>query len=334
MRAAIEGLHRRGHAVVWIGGARTPAPPGIVTLGRVGEAARTGVDVVIASGTSLAAGAIAAWRTGAHALVLDGTDGPARPGPVRRWWITSLDSAFVAAAGATPGADGDAWPADAPPPTGAPSHPDVDHLERVCARLLARRRGPAPRPAAFLDRDGTLVVERGYLSDPEGLEILPGVPRALRLLRDGGYALVVVSNQSGIGRGMFTVDRVHEIMAGLRVLLRGRGLELDGIYFCPHRPDEGCACRKPGTALMERACAELNLEPRASAMIGDKLLDVETGQRCGARGLLVRTGYGRDEEKRIASVPKAPDAVVDDLAAAAEWMITRDAANGAGERLR
>lgn len=335
MRAAIEGLCRRGQAVDWIEGAAEEAPPGTRALRRVGEAARTATDVVIGSARAPAAAALAAWRAGAHALVLDaGTEAP-RPGAVARWWISSLDSVVVRPP--MPGnasADPGAWPDDAPPPSGAPSHPDVEHLERVCARMLSRRHGPAPRPGAFLDRDGTLIVEREYLSSADGVALLPGVTRALRLLRDAGYALVVISNQSGVGRGRFSEDRVHEVMARLRRDLRAGGVELDGIYFCPHLPDAGCACRKPGTALVERACTELNLAPHHSVMIGDKLLDVETGLKTGARGVLVRTGYGRDEETRMGSLARPPDAVVDDLAGAAEWVIVRDGPNGAGGRLR
>src|SRR5262249_54734610 len=151
----------------------------------------------------------------------------------------------------------------------------------------------------FLDRDGTLVVERGYLTRVEDLELLPGVPMALRELHEAGYALVVVSNQSGVGRGLFPLSRVHEAMGRLRLLLRREGVELDAIRFCPHRPDAGCACRKPGIELVRAAAADLRLVLRESAMVGDKLLDVETGRAAGTRAVLLRTGYGRDEERGL-----------------------------------
>jgi histidinol-phosphate phosphatase family protein len=184
--------------------------------------------------------------------------------------------------------------------------------------------------AVFLDRDGTIVVERGYLADAEGLELLPGAAHGLRQLRAAGWALVVVSNQSGVGRGLFPLARVHELMARLRIVLRREGVELDGIYFCPHRPEEGCACRKPGTRLLERAAADHRLRLRASVMVGDKLLDVETGQRAGGRGVLVRTGYGREEEARLAAegTARAPDRVCDDLAEAADWILSSGEATG------
>jgi histidinol phosphatase-like enzyme len=110
-------------------------------------------------------------------------------------------------------------------------------------------------------------------------------------------------------------------MARLRRLLRAQGVELDGVYFCPHRPEEGCACRKPGTALLERAAEDLNLHLRSSFMVGDKRLDVETGHRASARGVLLRTGYGRDEERREGGPADGPDMVCDDLLEAARWIL-------------
>jgi D-glycero-D-manno-heptose 1,7-bisphosphate phosphatase len=213
------------------------------------------------------------------------------------------------------------WSDDLPADGADPGHGDTEVLERACERALARQRSRAARPAVFLDRDGTLVREVGYLSDPDDLELLPGVPQALRDLQAAGLALVVISNQSGVGRGLFPLTRVHQAMARLRTRLRGEGIELDGIYFCPHRPEAGCACRKPGGLLLERAAEDLGLSLRASAMVGDKRLDVETGHRVGARGLLVRTGYGRDEERKEGTALEAPDAVCDDLGAAAQWIL-------------
>jgi D-glycero-D-manno-heptose 1,7-bisphosphate phosphatase len=175
----------------------------------------------------------------------------------------------------------------------------------------------------FLDRDGTLVIERGYLSDPDDIELLPGTAQALRELKAAGYPLVVISNQSGVGRGFYPESRVHEAMARLRHELRARGVELDAVYFCPHRPEAGCACRKPGTALLERAADDLELTLRHSVMVGDKMLDVETGHRAGAHGILLRTGYGRDEEQRGADARTVPDAVCDDIAQAARWILER-----------
>ena len=142
-------------------------------------------------------------------------------------------------------------------------------------------------------------------------------------LKAAGLPLIVISNQSGVGRGLFPLGRVYEVMARLRVQSRAAGIELDGIYFCPHRPEDGCACRKPGTRLLERAAEDHLLTLRGSFMVGDKLLDVETVQRVGGRGLLVRSGYGREEERVFgdAAAGRGPDFVCDDLAGASVWIL-------------
>lgn len=175
---------------------------------------------------------------------------------------------------------------------------------------------PPRHACAFLDRDGTLIAERHYLSDPAGVELLPRTVDGLRQLRAAGFRLVLVTNQSGVGRGYFTAADVEAVHARLRALLAEAGVELDGIYWCPHGPEDGCACRKPATGLVERACADLGLDPAASVMIGDQAGDVELGRRCGMTAILVRTGYGA----RGTCVPAAE---VDDLAAAAAWVTQR-----------
>ena len=173
-----------------------------------------------------------------------------------------------------------------------------------------------------MDRDGTLVREIGYLSDPDDLELLPGVAGALRAAHAAGAVVIVISNQSGIGRGLFSARRVHETMARLRELLRAEGVELDAIYFCPHRPEEGCVCRKPAPGLLERAAEDQQLSLRSSLMVGDKRLDAGTGQAAGALGALVRTGYGREEESAIGEAgTRAPDGVFEDLGAAVSWWL-------------
>jgi HAD superfamily hydrolase (TIGR01662 family) len=150
-----------------------------------------------------------------------------------------------------------------------------------------------------LDRDGTIIVERHYLSDPEQVALLPGAATGLRALR---------------ARGFFDQARLEAIHQRLGALLQAQGVRLDGLYVCPHRPDEGCACRKPGTGLLERAASELRFDPRSSFVIGDKACDVELGQRVGATTLLVRTGYGA---QTLATLSSAPDYVADDLQHAA-----------------
>lgn len=168
--------------------------------------------------------------------------------------------------------------------------------------------------AALLDRDGTINVEREYLSDPAGVELLPNAVAGLRRLRAQGFGLIVISNQAGVGRGYFTMADVDAVNARLTALLREHGVTLDGIYVCPHKPGDNCACRKPAPGLIEQAAREHGFDVRASVMIGDKAIDIETGRRVGARTVLVRTGYGRAFEAR-GDVPA--DHVADDLLDAA-----------------
>lgn len=172
------------------------------------------------------------------------------------------------------------------------------------------------RPAVFIDRDGTIIAEKVYLSDPEGVELIPGTLEALRSLREAGFALVVVTNQAGIARGLYTLDDYHAVAARLAEVLDEAGAPFDATYFCAHHPDETgpCACRKPGTGMHLQAARELGLELSASYYVGDKRADVIPALELGGRGVLVRTGYGSEHEADV------PDEVwvVDDLRAAAE----------------
>jgi D-glycero-D-manno-heptose 1,7-bisphosphate phosphatase len=139
----------------------------------------------------------------------------------------------------------------------------------------------------ILDRDGTLVIDRGYLGDPAGLEFEPGAAEGLRWLYSRGYRLVVITNQSGIGRGFFTLDRLEAMNARLNAMVEELGVRLEGIYSCPHAPDAGCACRKPALGLLTRAASDLNFNPKSVIMIGDKESDIEFGRRAGARTILI-----------------------------------------------
>ncbi|HWP41478.1 MAG TPA: HAD family hydrolase [Tepidisphaeraceae bacterium] len=166
----------------------------------------------------------------------------------------------------------------------------------------------------LLDRDGTIIVERHYLSDPDQVELLPGAAEGLAKLSAMGLGLVVVTNQSGIGRGYFDEGRVEQIHRRMCQLLAAHGVFLDGIYICPHRPEDQCLCRKPRTGLVQTAAMELGFMPHQSFMIGDKACDVELGRAIGACSILVRSGYGASVAE---SQPACADHVVDDLAAAA-----------------
>jgi D-glycero-D-manno-heptose 1,7-bisphosphate phosphatase len=143
------------------------------------------------------------------------------------------------------------------------------------------------RKLALLDRDGTLIEHVHYLSDPEQVRLLPGVAEGLRALRELGYALAMVSNQSGVGRGLFSAERVDEVNARLAELLAQGGVRLDELLFCPHHPDEGCRCRKPGPAMAEEAARRLGGDLPRSIVVGDSDCDMLLAQAIGARGFRV-----------------------------------------------
>ena len=139
--------------------------------------------------------------------------------------------------------------------------------------------------ALFLDRDGTLIVDVGYPKDPAQVELLPGAAESLRdLERD--WALVIISNQSGIGRGLITFDEANAVHDRMVELFEAEGIAFAGVYYCPHAPETGCACRKPAPGLLQQAARELDLDLTASVIVGDKPSDVEAGLAVGARGVL------------------------------------------------
>ena len=341
---AARALARRGHEVSWSG----PAPAddaAIATRRSAREVASAPVDAVVADGAAPARAALLGRLARADALLLAPTHAAlAAWGIADRWAVASshafglIEPAEAAAFTGAPGPFDPArlglWSDEAPIDSPEPEHLDTEILERALERALARRRAGAPRAAFFVDRDGTLVREVGYLADPRDLELLPGAAAALRAVRAAGHPVVVVSNQSGVGRGLFPASSVYAAMARLRALLRAHDAEPDAIYFCPHRPDAGCPCRKPRPGLLERAADDLRLSLRHSVMVGDKLLDAATGQAAGGLGVLVRSGYGRDEEQRIGGPDEPrPDAVCDGVAEAATWWLERLAAGAAAAEL-
>jgi histidinol-phosphate phosphatase family protein len=148
----------------------------------------------------------------------------------------------------------------------------------------------AGRRAALLDRDGTLMRDHGYVGRADAVELLPGVGAGLRALRDAGYVLAVVTNQSGVHRGLFTMADVDAVNARMSGLLACEGVELASIHVCPHGPEDRCACRKPRPGLAERAAEDLGLDLRRAIVIGDKESDVELGLAIGARTILLAAG--------------------------------------------
>jgi D-glycero-D-manno-heptose 1,7-bisphosphate phosphatase len=187
----------------------------------------------------------------------------------------------------------------------------------------------ATRRAVFLDRDGTIIEEVGYLDRAERVEFYPWTIDAIRAFNRAGLAVVMISNQSGVARGFFTetvVDHVHTHMAAM---LAEGGARIDAYYYCPHHPDgkvaeyaRPCDCRKPGRGLVDRAVRELDIDPARSFVVGDRWLDVALARAIGASGVLVRTGYGMSEEQKQPD-DLAADAVVDNLIAAASWILGR-----------
>jgi D,D-heptose 1,7-bisphosphate phosphatase len=153
------------------------------------------------------------------------------------------------------------------------------------------------RPAIFADRDGTIVVEKHYLADPARVELVPGAAAALKAFQDAGYAVVIVTNQSGIARGLYSEADFQRVQARINELLAEDGVTVDGVYHCPHHPDYNgpCDCRKPGTLLYTRAAAEHGIDVANSIFVGDRRKDVEPAAALGGRGILVLTGYGAAE---------------------------------------
>jgi histidinol-phosphate phosphatase family protein len=172
----------------------------------------------------------------------------------------------------------------------------------------------------FLDRDGTLNRDDGYLADPDGLVLLPGAAEAVAALNAAGVKAVVVTNQSGVGRGLITEEALARIHERLRGLLAAGGAVLDGIFVCPHQPEHGCACRKPGTELALRAARDLGVDPARSAMIGDKPADVALAHRLGGRSVLVLTGKGRETASGLAA-DVHPHYVARDVFEAVTWLL-------------
>ena len=187
------------------------------------------------------------------------------------------------------------------------------------------------RPAVFLDRDGTINEQMGYVNHLSRFQLLPGVARAIRSLNEAGLPVVVVTNQSGLARGYFPESLLEAVHAELHRLLAREGAHLDGLYICPHHPEAreerfrlDCDCRKPRTGLLERAAAELGLDLGRSYMVGDRWSDLRCGAAVGATTVLVLTGYGRGDAAYVGPGQTVqPDHVAEDLEAAARWILDR-----------
>lgn len=181
--------------------------------------------------------------------------------------------------------------------------------------------------AVFLDRDGTLIEEVGYLDRADRVVFFPWTISAVRSLNQAGLAVVMVSNQSGLARGFFTESVVDDVHRRIADLLAAGGACIDAYYYCPHHPDgrikdlaRVCDCRKPARGLVDRAVMEFGVDPGRSFVVGDRWLDIGLARAVGAKGVLVRTGYGESEESKPPDGVRA-DVVVDNLIAASSWIL-------------
>ena len=185
------------------------------------------------------------------------------------------------------------------------------------------------RPAVFLDRDGTLNEEIGYVNHPERFLVYPWAAEAVRILNEAGFVVVVLTNQSGVARGYFSEELVNVVHEKLREEIARGGGRLEAIYYCPHHPEgrveayrQQCRCRKPDTGMIERATEELGLDLSRSLVVGDRYLDVEMARRAGLPCIFLLSGYGRGEyEYQRHTWPHMPDLVAPDVLAAAREIV-------------
>ncbi len=185
--------------------------------------------------------------------------------------------------------------------------------------------------AVFLDRDGTINEQMGYINHISRFQLLPGVRRAIKQLNSANVPVIVISNQSGLARGYFPEELLSEVHEKMNMLLAEKGAHVDAIYYCPHHPEakeekfrETCDCRKPKPGLVLQAAKELDIDPEKSFVVGDRWSDIKTAVNCGAKSILVRTGYGRGDEKYIGSYQEIqPDIKCDDLTEAVGWILSQ-----------
>ena len=181
--------------------------------------------------------------------------------------------------------------------------------------------------AVFLDRDGTINEEMGYINHIDRFVLLPGVAAAIRRINESGLKAVVVTNQSGAARGYFPIELIDQVHQKMKGLLKAQGAFLDGVYTCTHGPAEdgasrSCDCRKPGIALMRQASEELKLDLQRSYVVGDRFKDIEMARNAGAKAILVLTGYGKGELEFLGPSSKVqPDFVAEDLGKAIDWIL-------------
>lgn len=196
-------------------------------------------------------------------------------------------------------------------------------------RIGARNGGRKLRPAIFLDRDGAVTDEVGYINHISRARIYPYAPEAIRLLKSTGLPVIIVTNQSGVGRGYFTEEIVNQVHRMVQDALQPAGTSIDAFYFCPHHPSaviekyrQECRCRKPATGMPEQAAEQFGIDLAASYVVGDTYRDMQMGFNIGARTILLMTGYGRGEyEHGRQNWPRMPDLIAEDLLDAARLVL-------------
>jgi D-glycero-D-manno-heptose 1,7-bisphosphate phosphatase len=178
------------------------------------------------------------------------------------------------------------------------------------------------RPAVFLDRDGTIAEEVGYLNHVSRFRMFPFVAAAIRRLNEAKYPAIVITNQSGVGRGYFPDSLIHAVHELMTKQLAKEGAHIDALYYCPHKGDDACACRKPKPGMLERAAREHHLDLRRSFVVGDRYGDIQLAHRVGARAIMVRTGYGEGEiQWHSRQWPAPPDFIAENVADATDWIL-------------
>ncbi len=196
---------------------------------------------------------------------------------------------------------------------------------------VIKNRFSGGKSAVFLDRDGTINEQMGYINHLCRFQLLPGAAQAIKKLNDAAIPVVVISNQSGLARGYFPEELLLAVHEKMNTLLATAGAHVDGIYYCPHHPEAkeerfraSCNCRKPKPGLVLQAAEEMGLDPQSSYVVGDRWSDIKTAANCGATSILVRTGYGRGDEQYIGPEQEIqPDFKAEDLLEAVNWILSR-----------
>jgi len=173
--------------------------------------------------------------------------------------------------------------------------------------------------AVFIDRDGTINVNSGYISNPDQFKMYPNVAKGIKLLYNEGFKIIIITNQSGIARGYFSKEKLEEIHDKMKKGLSEENVEIDAIYYCPHHPDENCKCRKPKPGLLEQAIKDFDIDVNNSFFIGDRMLDVEAGKKVGCRTVLIPEDKELVQKEMEKSNVK-PDHVCNDFYTGAKWI--------------